>query len=101
MRNKHDLGMHIVRVDGALRLWRRIRWQIRVGLQTRVELRNIEPGFDWVQEREETFGVVSVVLDFTGNKFERERSEDIAADLEHGDYHREHDQTAQALHIPV
>src|SRR5438552_16986092 len=100
MRNKYNLCMHIVRVDGALCLWRRIRWQIRVGLQTRVELRNIEPGFDRVQEREETFGVVSDVLDFTGNKFERERGEDLAADLEHSEYHREHDQTTQALHIP-
>src|SRR5690348_2268393 len=101
MRNKHNLGMCIVRIDGALCLWRWIRWQIRIGLQTRVELRNIEPGFDRIQERKETFGIVSDVLDFTGNKFERECSEDIAADLEHGNDHREQDQTAQALHIPI
>jgi hypothetical protein len=69
-------------------------------LQTRVDLWNIEPGFDRAQEGEETLGVVSDVLNFTGNKFERERGEDIAADLEHGEYHREQDQTAQALHIP-
>ena len=100
MRHQHNLGMYIIRIDRTLRLWRWIRGEIRVGLQAWVELRNIEPGFDWVQEREETFGVVSVVLDFTGNKFERERGEDFAADLEHGDYHREHDQTAQALHTP-
>src|SRR6266542_3481725 len=99
MRNKHNLGMCIVRVDGALCLWRWIRWQIRVGLQTRVELRNIEPGFDRVQEWEKASGIVSDVLDFTGNKFERERGEDIAADLEHSDNHREHDQTTQTLHI--
>ena len=101
MPHQDDAATRIVRVDRALRLYRKPRRKVRVGLQGGVDLRDVEPGLDRIQEGEETGGIIARILHLAGNKFEREGGGDIAAHLEHSDDRGKHDQGAQALHILV